>query len=102
MTINRAEVGIGRAATFWVTRSRRSPGWPTRWHHAANPSRRASSCCGSVVETRWVEQGDLVEASIEGLGPAIAQFTDYSPEPGAAAERGAPAGWQMSLMMGLP
>ena len=48
MTINRAEVGIGRAATFWVTRSRRSPGWPTRWHRAANPSRRASSCCSAA------------------------------------------------------
>jgi 2-oxo-3-hexenedioate decarboxylase/2-keto-4-pentenoate hydratase len=30
---------------------------------------------GSVVETRWVARGDLVEASIERLGPAIAQFT---------------------------
>jgi 2-keto-4-pentenoate hydratase len=29
---------------------------------------------GSVVETRWVDQGDLVEASIEGLGAAFAQF----------------------------
>jgi 2-keto-4-pentenoate hydratase len=30
---------------------------------------------GSVVETRWVEQGDFVAASIEGLGSAFAQFT---------------------------
>ena len=29
---------------------------------------------GSVVETRWVEQGDEVTASIEGLGPAFAHF----------------------------
>jgi 2-keto-4-pentenoate hydratase len=30
---------------------------------------------GSVVETRWVEPGDLVEVEIEGLGSARARFT---------------------------
>jgi 2-keto-4-pentenoate hydratase len=30
---------------------------------------------GSVVETRWVAQGDLVEVEIEGLGTARARFT---------------------------
>ena len=30
---------------------------------------------GSVVETRWVEEGDVVEASIEGLGSACGRFT---------------------------
>ena len=64
------------AATFWATRSRRSPGSPTLSRHAASCLKAGEFVLlGSVVETRWVEQGDLVEASIEGLGAAFAQFT---------------------------
>ena len=29
---------------------------------------------GSVVETKWVQPGDMVEIDIEGLGKAQAQF----------------------------
>ena len=30
---------------------------------------------GSIVQTKWVEQGDLVEVEIDGLGKASARFT---------------------------
>jgi 2-keto-4-pentenoate hydratase len=29
---------------------------------------------GSVVETHWVEQGDVVNIELEGLGKAVARF----------------------------
>lgn len=30
---------------------------------------------GSIVETKWIERGDIVEIEIEGLGAATARFT---------------------------
>jgi hypothetical protein len=29
---------------------------------------------GSVVQTKWLSAGDLVEVDLEGLGRAVAQF----------------------------
>jgi 2-keto-4-pentenoate hydratase len=76
LAINGAEVGTGRGgdilghpleALAWLANALASRGQYLKAGEFV--------LLGSVVETRWVEQGDLVEASIEGLGPAIAQFT---------------------------
>jgi 2-oxo-3-hexenedioate decarboxylase/2-keto-4-pentenoate hydratase len=76
MTINGAEVGTGRGgdilghpleALAWLANALASRG---RYLKAGE-----FVLLGSVVETRWVEQGDLVEASIDGLGAAYAEFS---------------------------
>jgi 2-oxo-3-hexenedioate decarboxylase/2-keto-4-pentenoate hydratase len=76
MTINRAEVGIGRGGDI-LGHPLEALAWLANALASRGQSLKAGEfvLLGSVVETRWVEQGDLVEASIEGLGPAIAQFT---------------------------
>jgi len=75
MTINGAEVGAGRGgdilghpleALAWLANTRAARGR----HLAAG----AFVLLGSVVETRWVEAGDLVEVAIDGLGGASARF----------------------------
>jgi 2-oxo-3-hexenedioate decarboxylase/2-keto-4-pentenoate hydratase len=76
MTINGAEVGTGEgsdilghplAALAWLANALAARGR----HLAAGEF----VLLGSVVETRWVEPGDLVEIEIEGLGKALAEFT---------------------------
>jgi 2-oxo-3-hexenedioate decarboxylase/2-keto-4-pentenoate hydratase len=75
MTINGAEVGTGRGgdilgqpleALAWLANALASRGQYLKAGEFV--------LLGSVVETRWVEHGDLVEASIEGLGSAYAEF----------------------------
>jgi 2-keto-4-pentenoate hydratase len=75
MTINGREVGIGKGgdilghpleALAWLANARAGRGRDLRAAEFV--------LLGSVVETRWVEAGDLVEAEIEGLGRASATF----------------------------
>ena len=76
MAINGVEVGTGRgadilghplAALAWLANALAGRG---RYLNAGE-----FVLLGSVVETRWVEPGDLVEIEIEGLGTARAEFT---------------------------
>jgi 2-oxo-3-hexenedioate decarboxylase/2-keto-4-pentenoate hydratase len=76
MTINGAEVGTGRggdilghplAALAWLANALAARGRHLRAGEFV--------LLGSVVETRWVEPGDVVEVAIEVLGPACARFT---------------------------
>jgi 2-keto-4-pentenoate hydratase len=50
--------------------------WLANLHAAHDRPLRAGTfvLLGSVVETRWLEQGDRVEIAIEGLGHASAEF----------------------------
>jgi 2-keto-4-pentenoate hydratase len=75
MTINGAEVGSGQGrdvlghpleALAWLANLRAAHGEPLR--------AGTFVLLGSVVETRWLEPGDLVEIAIEGLGTASARF----------------------------
>jgi 2-oxo-3-hexenedioate decarboxylase/2-keto-4-pentenoate hydratase len=75
MTINGAEVGSGRggdvlghplAALAWLANLGAAHGRPLRAGTLV--------LLGSVVETRWLAQGDRVEIAIEGLGGASARF----------------------------
>jgi 2-oxo-3-hexenedioate decarboxylase/2-keto-4-pentenoate hydratase len=75
MTINGAEVGSGMggdvlghpiAALAWLANLRAAHGRPLR--------AGTFVLLGSVVETRWLEQGDRVEIAIEGLGGVSATF----------------------------
>jgi 2-keto-4-pentenoate hydratase len=75
MTINGAEVGSGQgrdvlghplAALAWLANLRAA--------HGKHLRAGAFVLLGSVVETRWLERGDLVEIAIEGLGTASARF----------------------------
>ena len=75
MTINGVEVGTGRGgdilghpldALAWLANALAARG--------RQLSAGEFVLLGSVVETRWVEPGDVVEASIEGLAPASAHF----------------------------
>jgi 2-keto-4-pentenoate hydratase len=75
MTINGAEVGSGQgrdvlghplAALAWLANLNAAHGKPLR--------AGAFVLLGSVVETRWLKSGDLVEIAIEGLGTASARF----------------------------
>jgi 2-oxo-3-hexenedioate decarboxylase/2-keto-4-pentenoate hydratase len=75
MTINGAEVGAGQGgdilghpleALAWLAN--------TRAAHGRHLEAGAFVLLGSVVETRWVEAGDLVEVAIDGLGGASARF----------------------------
>ena len=75
MTINGVEVGTGTggdilghplAALAWLANARAARG---KYLEAGE-----FVLLGSVVETRWVTAGDLVEVEIEGLGSARAEF----------------------------
>jgi 2-keto-4-pentenoate hydratase len=75
LTINGAEVAAGRGgdilghpleALAWLANT-----LATRGRYLKSGE---FVLLGSVVETRWVEQGDVVAASIEGLGVACARF----------------------------
>ena len=75
MTINGAQVGTGRGGDILG-----HPLEALAWLADAVAARGrcleggAFVLLGSVVETRWVAQGDLVEVEIEGLGTARARF----------------------------
>jgi 2-oxo-3-hexenedioate decarboxylase/2-keto-4-pentenoate hydratase len=75
MTINGAEVGRGKggdilghpvAALAWLANARAGHGTPLRAGEFV--------LLGSVVETKWVEAGDVVEIEVDGLGTARARF----------------------------
>lgn len=76
MTINGVEVGTGHGADIlghplealaWLANALAARGRPLNAGEFV--------LLGSVVETRWVEQGDRVEIEIDGLGAARAEFT---------------------------
>ena len=75
MTINGAEVGTGRGGDI-LGHPLEALAWLANAVAARDRHLKAGEfvLLGSVVETRWVEQGDLVEAQIEGLGAARARF----------------------------
>ncbi len=76
MRINGIEVGAGRGrdiigghpleALAWLANdvSHRGQDLPAGW----------IVMLGSVVQTKWLNRGDVVEAEIEGLGKAVARF----------------------------
>ena len=75
MAINGTDVGSGRggdvlghplSALAWLANLCAGHGRPLR--------AGAFVLLGSVVETRWLAQGDLVEIAIEGLGTVSARF----------------------------
>lgn len=76
MTINGAEVGTGRGRDI-LGHPLEALAWLANALAARDRELKAGEfvLLGSVVETRWVAQGDLVEAQIEGLGSARARFT---------------------------
>jgi 2-oxo-3-hexenedioate decarboxylase/2-keto-4-pentenoate hydratase len=76
MTINGSAVGRGRGgdilghplrALAWLANALAARG------RALQPGEFV--LLGSVVQTRWVERGDLVEIEIAGLGRASGAFT---------------------------
>ena len=75
MTINGAEVGSGRGGDV-LGHPLAALAWLANLHAAHDRPLRAGTfvLLGSVVETRWLEQGDRVEIAIEGLGHASAEF----------------------------
>jgi 2-keto-4-pentenoate hydratase len=75
MTINGAEVGAGRGGDI-LGHPLEALVWLADTLAARGRHLRAGEfvLLGSVVETRWVEAGDLVEVEIEGLGRASARF----------------------------
>jgi 2-keto-4-pentenoate hydratase len=75
MTINGAEVGAGRGGDI-LGHPLEALAWLANTLAARGRHLRAGEfvLLGSVVETRWVEAGDLVEVEIEGLGRASARF----------------------------
>jgi 2-keto-4-pentenoate hydratase len=75
MTINGTEVGSGRGGDV-LGHPLAALAWLANLCAAHDRSLRAGTfvLLGSVVETRWLERGDLVEIAIEGLGSASARF----------------------------
>ena len=75
MTINGAEVGTGSGGDI-LGHPLEALAWLANALASRGQSLKAGEfvLLGSVVETRWVEEGDLVAASIEGLGAAFAEF----------------------------
>jgi 2-oxo-3-hexenedioate decarboxylase/2-keto-4-pentenoate hydratase len=75
MTINGAEVGTGRGGDI-LGHPLDALAWLANALAARGRQLNAGEfvLLGSVVETRWVGRGDVVEASIEGLAPARARF----------------------------
>jgi len=77
MRVNGSEVGTGHGrdiinghpleALLWLvnTEARRGRDLPANW----------IIMLGSVVQTKWVHRGDVVDVEIEGLGTACARFT---------------------------
>jgi 2-keto-4-pentenoate hydratase len=75
MAINGAEVGAGRGGDI-LGHPLEALAWLASTLAARGRHLQAGAfvLLGSVVETRWVEAGDLVEVEIEGLGCASARF----------------------------
>jgi 2-keto-4-pentenoate hydratase len=75
MTINGAEVGDGRGGDI-LGHPLEALAWLANTLAVRGRDLEAGAfvLLGSVVETRWVEPGDLVEVAIEGLGGASARF----------------------------
>ena len=75
MTINGAEVGRGRGGDV-LGHPFGALAWLANLCAGHDRPLRAGMVVllGSVVETRWLEPGDLVEIAIEGLGEASARF----------------------------
>ena len=75
MTINGREVGIGQGGDI-LGHPLEALAWLANARAARGRHLRAGEfvLLGSVVETNWVETGDLIEAAIEGLGRASATF----------------------------
>jgi len=76
MTINGSEVGRGRGGDI-LGHPFKALAWLANALAARNRGLHAGEfvLLGSVVQTRWVERGDLVEIAIEGLGSASGAFT---------------------------
>jgi 2-keto-4-pentenoate hydratase len=75
MTINGAEVGAGSGGDI-LGHPLEALAWLANALAARGRQLQAGEfvLLGSVVETRWVEAGDLVEVRLEGLGGASARF----------------------------
>jgi 2-oxo-3-hexenedioate decarboxylase/2-keto-4-pentenoate hydratase len=75
MTINGSEVGRGRGGDI-LGHPFEALAWLANALAARGRSLQAGEfvLLGSVVQTRWVESGDLVEVEIEGLGRASCRF----------------------------
>jgi 2-keto-4-pentenoate hydratase len=75
MTINDAEVGAGSGGDI-LGHPLEALAWLANALAARGRQLQAGEfvLLGSVVETRWVEAGDLVEVALEGLGGASARF----------------------------
>jgi 2-keto-4-pentenoate hydratase len=75
MAINGSEVGSGRGGDV-LGHPLAALAWLANLCAAHDRPLRAGAfvLLGSVVETRWLEPGDLVEITIEGLGKASARF----------------------------
>jgi 2-keto-4-pentenoate hydratase len=75
MTINGVEVGRGKGGDI-LGHPLEALAWLANALAAQGRQLEAGMfvLLGSVVETRWVEAGDLVEIAIEGLGRASCEF----------------------------
>jgi 2-keto-4-pentenoate hydratase len=76
MTINGAEVGAGQGGDI-LGHPLEALAWLANALAARGRHLEAGTfvLLGSVVQTRWVDAGDLVEVEIEGLGRASARFS---------------------------
>jgi 2-keto-4-pentenoate hydratase len=76
MAINGAEVGTGTGGDI-LGHPLEALAWLANALAARGRCLEAGEfvLLGSVVETRWVAAGDLVEVEIEGLGSTCARFT---------------------------
>jgi len=75
MTINGGELGRGRGGDI-LGHPLKALAWLANALAARNRALQADefALLGSVVQTRWVERGDLVEIEVEGLGGASCRF----------------------------
>ena len=75
MTINGAEVGAGSGGDI-LGHPLEALAWLANALGARGRHLEAGTfvLLGSVVQTRWVDAGDLVEVEIEGLGRVSARF----------------------------
>jgi 2-oxo-3-hexenedioate decarboxylase/2-keto-4-pentenoate hydratase len=76
MTINGGEVGTGSGGDI-LGHPLEALAWLANALAARGRSLAAGEfvLLGSVVQTRWVEAGDLVQVDIEGLGRASCHFS---------------------------
>ena len=81
MTINGVEVGAGTSADV-MGHPFEALTWLANHAAATGPPLRAGDVVltGSIVETRWVEPGDVVRVAIEDLGEASVTFEPRASE----------------------